>query len=97
MTEETVHGTLIAKKDGIYTVYVFQNDSGDYRMCTKLPNWGIEYNLNIGDKGFITLQSFLAGEKIFDQQTGKEKIVKRTNVYFKEFIKDNKHSEKIIL
>ena len=29
-------------------------------MCTKLPNWGEEYNLNIGDEGFVTMQTFIA-------------------------------------
>lgn len=66
-------------------------------MCTKLPNWGEEYNLNIGDKGFVTMQSFIAGETFFNRVTNKTETIRFTNVYFKEFLKDNKQVEKIIL
>lgn len=66
-------------------------------MCTKLPNWGSEYVLHIGDSGYVTLQSFIAGEEFYDRNTDKKSIIKFTNVYFKEFIKDNDKTEKIIL
>lgn len=66
-------------------------------MCTKLPNWGEEYNLNIGDKGFVTMQTFIAGETFFNRVTNKNETIRFTNVYFKEFLKDNKQVEKIIL
>lgn len=65
-------------------------------MCTKLPNWGSEYILHIGDSGYITLQTFIAGEEFYDRNTEKTSTIKFTNVYFKEFIKDNK-IEQIIL
>lgn len=65
-------------------------------MCTKLPNWGSEYVLHIGDSGYVTLQTFIAGEKFYDRNTEKMNTIKFTNVYFKEFIKDNK-IEQIIL
>ena len=65
-------------------------------MCTKLPNWGSEYILHIGDSGYITLQTFIAGEEFYDRNTEKISTIKFTNVYFKEFIKDNK-IEQIIL
>ena len=77
-------------------MYVFQNDTGDLRMCTKLPNWGSEYVLHIGDSGYVTLQSFIAGEKFYNRDTDELNTIKFTNVYFKEFIKDNK-TEQIIL
>ena len=66
-------------------------------MCTKLPNWGEEYNLQIGDSGFVTMQFFTAGEKYFNRLTEATTTIKFTNNYFKEFVKDNKQSEKIIL
>ena len=81
----------------MYTVFVFQNEDGSYRMCTKLPNWGEEYNLSVGDEGFVTMQSYIAGEQFYNRKTDKNEIIKFTNVYFKEFIKDNKNIEKIIL
>lgn len=81
----------------MYTVFVFQSDDGTFRMCTKLPNWGEEYNLSVGDKGFVTMQSYMAGEQFYNRKTDKNEIIKFTNVYFKEFIKDNKNIEKIIL
>lgn len=95
MTEETNHGKLVALKQGIYTVYVFQLDDSSYIMCTKLPNWG-DYNLNIGDSGYITTQSYMAGETYFDRKTESPQFIMYTNVYFKEFIKDI-NSKDIIL
>lgn len=81
----------------MYTVYVFQEDNGTLKMCTKLPNWGPEYNLKIDDSGFVTIQYFMAGEKFYNRITEEETTVRFTNVYFKEFIKDNNKSEDIIL
>ena len=78
-------------------MYVFEADDKSLRMCTKLPNWGAEYNLEIGDSGYITLQTYIAGESYYDRSTDTQKIIKFSNVYFKDFIKDNKKHEKIIL
>ena len=66
-------------------------------MCTKLPNWGAEYNLQIGDIGFVTMQTYEAGEKYYDRLTDATYTIKFTNIYFKEFIKDNIITDKIIL
>ena len=92
----TTHATLITLKSGIYTVYVFQQDTGEYLMCTKLPNWGA-YDINIGDSGFLTYEFANAGEEYFDRETGEKRIYKFTNIYFKDFIKDVEKTEKIIL
>lgn len=97
MTEETIHGKLVAKKSGIYTVYVFQADTGKYYMCTMLPNWGAEYNLEKGDSGFVTIQYFTAGESYYERESGEEKVIRHTNAYFKEFVFDNKQPKDIIL
>jgi len=98
MTEETTHCKLVAKKDGIYTVYVFREDSGKLRMCTKLPNWG-PYDLKIGDKGYLTTQFFKSGEKFFDRETESERVISFTNLYFKEFVYDNPttNSDQVLL
>jgi hypothetical protein len=95
MIEQTEHGVLVAKKEGIYTVYVFQLDAGQYIMCTKLPNWG-NYNLDIGQSGYITTQYAEAGELYFDRHDQTTKMFQYTNMYFKEFIKDNKVKEIVI-
>ena len=92
----TTHATLVAKKSGIYEIYVFQQDNQEFIMCTKLPNWGV-YNINIGDSGFLTYEYANAGEEYFDRDTNEKRIYRFTNIYFKEFIKDIKSKEKIIL
>lgn len=92
----TTHATLVAKKSGIYEIYVFQQDNQEFIMCTKLPNWGV-YNINIGDSGFLTYEYANAGEEYFDRDTNEKRIYRFTNIYFKDFIKDIKSKEKIIL
>jgi len=87
MIEETYHGKVVAKKEGLYTVYVFQKDDLTYDMCTKLPNWG-PYSLNIGDSGFVTVDEVIAGEPFYNRGTMKEDIFQFSNRYFKEFIAD---------
>ena len=97
MTEKIIHATLIAKREGMYTTYVFQEDNGTLQMCTKLPNWGSEYSLKIGDSGFLKLEQCLAGELFYNRFTDKNEKIKFSNVYFKEFIKDISKTEEIIL
>ena len=65
-------------------------------MATVLPNWGAEYNLSIGDSGFITLEEVHAGENFYNRATGQTDTYQFTNVYLKEFIKDQK-VDKLIL
>lgn len=96
MIERTEHGTLVAKREGIYTVYVFQLDDGQYTMCTKLPNWG-NYNLDIGNSGYLTTQYAEAGELYFDRHEQVNKMFQYTNTYFKEFIKDNNYIKEIMI
>lgn len=94
---DTIHAKVLALKAGIYTIYVFQKDNGELLMCTKLPNWGA-YNINIGDSGFLTYEIANAGDSYYDRETGNNIIYKFTNIYFKDFIKDDiKTEEKIIL
>ena len=81
----------------MYTVYVFQDDENNYHMCTKLPNWGSEYRLNMGDTGFLTVQEFIGGEKYYDRNTDSYQTIKFTNVYFKDFIKDSNYETKDII
>lgn len=94
--DETLHVKLVQKKEGIYTIYVFQKDDGEYVMCTKLPNWGV-YNIQKGDTGFLTITYAVAGQEYFERTTGEKKIYKFDQCYFKEFIPDVKSGEEIIL
>lgn len=96
MFEETFHGKLLQKKEGLYTLYVFQKDNGEYLMCTKLPNWG-PYQISVGDSGFCTIQIVQAGEEYYDRNT--DEIIKYmfSNIYFKEFIEDKKNIKDIVL
>lgn len=96
MNEELIHGTVIAKKAGRYSVYVLQIDNGEYRMGTILPNWGEEYNFKIGDSGFFTLETATAGETYYNRKKGCNDVYQFSNVYIKEFVKD-KEINKIIL
>lgn len=93
--ETTAHGKLVAKRDGIYTVYVFETKPKEYVMCTKLPNWGV-YNINIGDTGFITYQPAESGESYVDRETGETRTYKFSNIYFKDFVKDIEKNEVIL-
>lgn len=90
MTNEFVKAQFLAKKDGIYTVYVFQNlETKEYIMCTKLPNW--EYvNIKLFSEGFLEIENAIAGEKYFNPKIGTFDTYKYTKVYFKNFIIEDK-------
>lgn len=92
--DETYYGKVIAKKEGLYTLYVFQVDS-KYIMCTKLPNWSI--NIDIDDIGYFTIEEVTAGDKYFDPETNTEKVYQYSNVYLKNFIKENINKEHILV
>lgn len=96
MTEKTYHGILVGKKQSRYTVYVFQLDDGTYSMCTLLPNWGAEYEINCGESGFVTEMSVKAGETYYDRLTNEEKVYQYDKTYLKEFIKDKLKTEIIL-
>lgn len=82
---KTELGTLVAKKDGIYTIYVFKLENDEYIMCTKLPNWDVPF-INIGDKGFFTYTIAIAGEEYYNPKTEEMIRYNYTNVYFINFV-----------
>ena len=90
MTNEiAIKAILLAKKSGMFTVYVFKNlDTSEYVMCTKLPNWDFG-DLSIGSIGFLTYENAIAGEKYFNPRTQTYGIYNYTKMYFKNFIEDN--------
>lgn len=90
---------LISVREGIYTVYVFKKiHSDEFIMCTKLPNWNSP-SISIGDEGFLKYQTVQAGEVYFNPTLGIEQKYLYSNVYFTDFIIDNKiiHKNEIIL
>ena len=99
MNEIAIKAILVAKKLGLYTVYVFKNlDTSEYVMCTKLPNWDFN-DIAIGTSGFLTYENAIAGEKYFNPRTQTYGIYNYTKMYFKNFIEDipiNKEEIKII-
>jgi hypothetical protein len=95
MTTKTIHGKLVAKKDGLYTVYVFQLDNNEYIMCTKLPNWG-SFQIQLDDTGFVTVEEAYQGEEYIDRITQEKKNYSFSNIYFKDFVKDNNIKEIIL-
>ncbi len=91
MNDIAIKATLVAKKSGLYTVYVFKNlDTQEYIMCTKLPNWDFG-DISIGVSGFLTYENAIAGEKYFDPRTQTFSTYNYTKLYFKNFIEDIKH------
>ena len=92
MNEIAINATLVAKKLGLYTVYVFRNlDSNEYLMCTKLPNWDSN-DISIGTSGFLTYENAVAGEKYFNPKSQTFGVYNYTKMYFKNFIEDIKHN-----
>lgn len=92
----TIRGKLVAKQDGIYQNYVFQNlEEGDkslykYITVTICPNWQNVERMKIGDTGFLTAEYVVSGEPYIDKSTGMECRYKNTAIYFMNFVKDNK-------
>jgi hypothetical protein len=97
MSEVVVKAKLVAKKDGIYTVYVFQNlQNLEYIMCTKLPNWDSGF-IDFHVAGFLTYESAIAGSQYYNPKEQKFETYKYTKMYFKSFIEDRKQTKEIII
>ena len=96
MNEIAIRVMLVAKKSGIFTVYVFKNlDTSEYIMCTKLPNWDFG-DIDIGKSGFLTYENAIAGEKYFNPKNQSFEVYNYTKMYFKNFIEDiNNNIEEI--
>ena len=97
MSDIAINAKLVAKKSGIYTVFVFQNlQNNEYIMCTKLPNWDFG-DIKIGSVGFLTYENAIAGEKYFNPRNQNFEIYNYTKLYFKNFIEDIKNKNEEIL
>ena len=92
MNEIAIRATLVAKKYGLYTVYVFRNlDTQEYLMCTKLPNWDSN-DISYGVSGFLTYENAIAGQKYFNPRSQIFGVYNYTKMYFKNFIEDSQHN-----
>jgi hypothetical protein len=90
---------LIAERSGTYTSYVFKDlETSTFIMCTKLPNWKSPA-IAIGDEGFLHYKTVVAGEEYYDPQLDENKKYLYSNIYFIDFILDNKttHKNELIL
>lgn len=98
MIDTFVKAVLIAKKEGIYTTYVFKNlETEEYIMCTKLPNWDCN-NIPLNVEGFLSYELAIAGNSYYNPKTENFEIYKYSKLYFKNFIIEDKlKNEEIIL
>lgn len=99
MIELTKEVTLVAKRDGTYTNYVFKdNNSSEYIFCTRLPNWQIP-EIEIEDIGYLQYQIVEAGNSYVDPDTGEIILYRYNNSYLKNFVKksDTFKNKEIIL
>jgi len=98
MTESIKEVKLIAKRDDIYTVYVFQDIyTKEYIMCTRLPDWQTP-EVDIGSVGYLKYVDVMAGEQYVTSSL--ETFYYRfTNCYFIDFLHkiDNDEHVKIII
>lgn len=86
MVEVVLPATLLAIREGKYTMYVFKNaETGEFIMCTKLPNWNTP-EIFVGDSGFLQAEIVKAGEEYFDVNTLNKNTYLYSNIYFKNFI-----------
>ncbi len=89
----TFHGKLVASREELYTLYVFQNlDEPNnslmrYITVTRPPNWS-NANPDIGDIGYIECEYVDAGDEYYKRDSGNKETYKYTQCYFLNFIKD---------
>jgi len=92
--KRTIRGKLVAKLEGQYSNYVFQNlgvpetDELRYIMVTKCPNWQDNTSMAIGTVGFITFDYVEAGEEYIEKSTGEKKKYNYSAYYYMSFLKD---------
>lgn len=90
----TILCKLVAKQEGQYVQYVFQNleeaeNSFDrYINITQCPNWQLPAEIKKGMTGFLTFEPAEAGE-VYTNHNGETDTYKYTGNYFINFVKDN--------
>ena len=97
----TIQAKLVAKREGQYTVYVFQNlDEPDnswdrYISVTRCPNWECFEEMNIGIEGYLTFEPVEAGSQYFDSHAEEYNFYKYSGIYFINFVKKQPPQENI--
>ena len=98
--KNTIKAKLVARQDGLYSNYVFQNLDEEeqselrYITVTKCPNWQFFETLNFGDVGFLEYEYAEAGDKYYDKSTDSIQSYKHTALYFINFIKEKENNLK---
>ena len=98
--QNTIRSKLVAKQDGFYKNYVFQNLDQEnnsifkYITVTLCPNWSIECEIEIGDIGFLEYEFVEAGEDYFQRNSKEIKQYNFTTNYFLNFIREKEKINK---
>ena len=98
--KNTILGKLVAKQDGVYKNYVFQNlDQAPnsifkYITVTECPNWQCKANLKIGDVGYMEYEYVEAGDTYFQRQSQEYNQYNFTTNYFINFIEKKEEINK---
>lgn len=96
----TILSKLVAKQDGIYKNYVFQNlDMPEnsifkYITVTICPNWQVNEVIKIGDVGFLEYDFVEAGEDYFERASQITKQYNYSTNYFMNFIRQKEEINK---
>ena len=92
ITRYTVYCQLVAKRESLYTEYVFKNldepeDSWDrYITVTRRPNWQCPVEMKIGVKGYLEFEPITAGDLYYNSSTKNVEAYKYPAYYFTNFI-----------
>ena len=90
--KNTILSKLVAKQDGVYKNYVFQNLDQKpeslfrYITVTVCPNWTND-DINIGECGFLEYELVEAGQDYFQRNTKEIKQYNFTTNYFINFVR----------
>jgi len=84
--ESCIKARLVAKKTGIYTVYVFEDlQNASYIMCTRCPNW-VTNEIDLFQEGFLTYKYVVAGKDTWIDKDRNFQSYQYTANYFMDFV-----------
>ena len=93
--ETTIKVVLLAKKTGIYTIYIFLNlDTNEYIDIKQPPNFDI--NINKGQEGYLTYVYAKEGDEYYNPKTETKERYKYTNNFIRNFVPIHKKIEILI-
>lgn len=97
----TIFAKLVAKQEGTYTRYVFQNlDEPDnswdrYIAVTRCPNWECFVEMKLGIEGYLTFEPVEAGSQYFDSHAEEYNFYKYSGIYFINFVEKPQFQEDV--